>query len=70
MQVAELPHQALEVFPSHLPLGCWNGDQVLQLLEFELWEGDCTCLHVNDLPEDLLGTRPSPLYCQELLVTH
>ena len=64
---AEIPYQALQVLPTHAPLGYRDVQEVPEFLELALWEGDRPRLGVGELPEDLIDALPISLPSQELL---
>ena len=51
---SELPYQVLQILSDHARLGVRDVQEVSQLLEFALWEGNRPCLGVYDPTKDLL----------------
>ena len=67
MSVSELPYQGIQILPTHVLLGGWGVQEVLQLLDLALWESNHPCLGVYDPPENLPDALPVSLPGQELL---
>ena len=66
----DLTYQVFQILPAHAPLGGWDVQEVPQLLELALWEGDRPCISVYNIPKDPLDTLLIYLSGQELLGQH